>query len=301
MEIASRQGAKKRIKTLRLCALARDLVRTCLHEANMEKKMMSEPTRESTITLQEITRENAREIIRLKVSEVQEQFVASNVISLAQAYFERDHAWFRAIYADETPVGFVMLYDDPREPVYFLWRFMIDERYQGLGYGRKALNLLIQHVKTRPAATEIKVSYVPKDGNPGPFYAKLGFTETGEVEGDEKVMKLTLTYENDDSPKPPLGKPLTHIVMVKLKDPTPENIDEAVEKIRSMEGKIDVLKSLEVGRDIVRSERSYDLALIAKFEDRAGLEIYNTHPVHQPILAYLRERMSTATAVDFES
>ena len=262
---------------------------------------MSEPTRESTIRLREITQENAREIIQLKVSETQEQFVASNVISLAQAYFEREHAWFRGIYADDAPVGFVMLYDDPQEPVYFLWRFMMDARYQGLGYGRQAINLLIEHVKTRPAAREIKVSYVPKDGNPGPFYAKLGFVETGEVEGGETVMKLDLVYEDGDAPKPPLGKPLTHIVMVKLKDPTPENIDEAVEKIRSMDGKIDVLKSLEVGGDIVRSERSYDLALIAKFEDRAGLEIYNTHPVHQPVLAYLRERMRAATAVDFES
>jgi hypothetical protein len=68
-----------------------------------------------------------------------------------------------------------------------------------------------------------------------------------------------------------------------------------------MDGKIEVLKSLEVGQDVVRSARSYDLALIARFEDRAGLEIYNTHPVHQPILAYLRERMSAVTAVDFES
>ena len=262
---------------------------------------MSEPTRESTISLREITRENAGKIIKLKVSEAQEQFVASNVISLAQAYFERDHAWFRGIYADETPVGFMMLYDDPREPVYYLWRFMIDARYQGMGYGRKAINLLIEHVKTRPAATELKVSYVPEEGGPGPFYAKHGFVETGEVDDGENVMKLALVYDNGDAPKPALGKPVTHIVMVKLKEPTSENINEAVGKIRSMEGKIDVVKSLEVGRDIVRSERSYDLALIAKFEDRAGLEIYNTHPVHQPVLAYLRERLSSAVAVDFES
>lgn len=262
---------------------------------------MSEPTKESVVTLQEITEEILRPILKLEVSEAQRNFVAPNPVSVAQAYFQRDHAWFRGIYADETPVGFLMLYDDPREPVYFLWRFMIDARYQGMGYGRKAIELLIEHVKTRPAATEIKVSYVPGEGTPGPFYAKLGFVETGEMEGDEVVMALQLEYGEGEEVVPKYGRPVTHIVMAKLKEPTDENIDEAIAKIRAMEGKIDVLKSLEVGKDIVRSGRSYDLALIAKFDDMAGLEVYNTHPVHLPILAYLRERVSSVVAVDFES
>ena len=262
---------------------------------------MSEPTRESVVTLREVSKDNAREIIKLEVTEAQNEFVAPNDISIAQAYFERDRAWFRAIYADETPVGFLMLYDDPRQPVYFLWRLMVDARFQRLGYGRRAIDLLVAYVKTRPSATELKVSYVPGDGSPGPFYAKYGFVETGEVEGNENVMSLQLDYAAGEGPKSAWGRPLTHIVMIKLKDPTPENIEEAVAQIRSMAGKIDVLKSLEVGQDVVRSERSYDLALIAKFEDRAGLETYNTHPDHQPVLAYLRERMSAVTAVDFES
>lgn len=262
---------------------------------------MSGPNRESVVTLREVTRDNAREIIKLEVAEGQNKFVAPNDISLAQAYFEREKAWFRAIYADETPVGFMMLYEDPREPVYYLWRLMMDARYQGMGYGRRALDLLVDYVKTRPSATELKVSYVPGEGSPGPFYARYGFEETGEVHDGENVMILKLAYADGEGPKPAWGRPLTHIVMIKLKDPTPENIDEAVAQIRSMEGKIEVLKSLEVGKDVVRSERSYDLALIAKFEDRARLEVYNTHPVHLPVLAYLRERMSAVTAVDFES
>lgn len=93
---------------------------------------------------------------------------------------------------------------------------------------------------------------------------------------------------------------ITHIVMVKLKEPTAENIAEVVAKIKSMRGQIDVLRSLEVGADIVRSERAYDVALIARFDDMAGLETYNTHPVHLPVLDFLRARISAA-AVDFES
>jgi diamine N-acetyltransferase len=156
---------------------------------------MNEPekevTRESVISLREVTADTVRAIIRLKVKPEQEQFVANNATSIAQAYFE-PKAWFRAIYADETPVGFVMLYDDPEKPEYFLWRYMLDSRYQRMGFGRQALLLFIDHVRSRPNATELLTSYVPGEGSPRPFYLGLGFVETGEVEDGENVVKLVL-------------------------------------------------------------------------------------------------------------
>lgn len=71
-----------------------------------------EPTvnQDARITLREVTAETVNAILRLSVKEHQKQLVASNAVSIAQAHF-RPEAWFRAIYADETPVGFVMLYD----------------------------------------------------------------------------------------------------------------------------------------------------------------------------------------------
>ena len=65
--------------------------------------------------------------------------MAPNSVSIAQAYFE-PKAWFRAVYADEEPVGFVMVHEDPDEPEYFLWRLMIDEEHQGNGFGRRVLD-----------------------------------------------------------------------------------------------------------------------------------------------------------------
>lgn len=150
-----------------------------------------ELTREAKVSLREVTKDTSGEILRLKVKPEQEQFVASNAVSIAQAYFE-EKAWFRAVYADDTPVGFLMLYDDPDEATYYLWRFMIDQRYQRLGFGRRALQLLIEHVRTRPNATSLLLSYVPAEGGPEPFYASLGFVNTGEVEDGENVMKLEL-------------------------------------------------------------------------------------------------------------
>ncbi len=152
----------------------------------------TEPSSTSVTTLREISEETLRPILRLKVSPEQEKYVASNAVSIAQAYFQRDTAWFRGIYADETPVGFLMLDDKPTEASYFLWRFMIDARYQKFGFGKRAVALLIEHVKTRPNATSLGVSCVPDDeGSPCAFYEKLGFVYTGEKDEDELILKLT--------------------------------------------------------------------------------------------------------------
>jgi diamine N-acetyltransferase len=146
---------------------------------------------EPTVTLREVTSETVRAICRLEVRPEQRGYVAPNAVSIAQAYFE-PRAWFRAVYADETPAGFVMLHDDPEKPEYYLWRFMIDAEHQGRGYGRAALDLLVDYVRSRPGATELFSSYVPGDDGPGGFYLRYGFVETGEVEGDEVVIRLQL-------------------------------------------------------------------------------------------------------------
>lgn len=146
---------------------------------------------EATVTLREVTQETVNSILNLCVTKEQEPFVASNAVSIAEAYFSTE-AWFRAIYADETPVGFLMLSDQPDKGEYFLWRFMVDAQHQGKGYGRRALELLIEHVKTRPNAKELFLSHVPGPGSPEGFYRKLDFEHTGEKADEELVMKLTL-------------------------------------------------------------------------------------------------------------
>ncbi|MEE9553999.1 MAG: GNAT family N-acetyltransferase [candidate division Zixibacteria bacterium] len=147
--------------------------------------------KESIIELREITKDTVREICNLKVSDDQNKFVAPNAVSIAQAYFHKE-AWFRGIYADDSPVGFLMLEDNGEKPEYFLWRMMIDTRYQGMGFGKKAMMLFIDHVKTLPDATELLTSCVPGDGSPEGFYVNLGFRPTGEIDDGEIVMRLGL-------------------------------------------------------------------------------------------------------------
>jgi diamine N-acetyltransferase len=152
-----------------------------------------EPGPDACVTLREITGETVTQICKLSdtLPEAQNRMVAPNAVSIAQAHFA-EHAWFRAIYADETPVGFVMLWDDGEKGEYFLWRLMVAAPYQRNGYGRRAIDQLIDYVRTRPNAAELKASYVPMDGGPEGFYHKLGFEETGEVMHGENVVRLPL-------------------------------------------------------------------------------------------------------------
>ena len=151
------------------------------------------PGRDAKVTLREIDQQDLRHVLKLsdQMAPNQDRMVAPNAVSIAQAHFN-DHAWFRAIYADETPVGFIMLYDDPQNAEYFLWRLMIAAPHQGKGFGRHAMAHLIDYVRGRPGARELKASYVPIPGGPWPFYRALGFEPTGEMDGDEVVIRLAL-------------------------------------------------------------------------------------------------------------
>jgi diamine N-acetyltransferase len=147
--------------------------------------------KDPVITLQKVTKETVWSIMDLNVTENQKSFVAPNAHSIAEAYFSKE-AWFRGIFVDENPVGFVMLYADMKKPEYYLWRLMIDKDHQRKGYGYLAMEQVIAHVKALPGAKELLTSYMPGDGNPSPFYCKLGFEETGQWDKDEKILKLKL-------------------------------------------------------------------------------------------------------------
>ena len=119
------------------------------------------PAKTPAVTLRTITAQTVRTIINLQVSPQQRHLVASNAVSLAEALFHPE-AWYRAVYADDDPVGFVMLYDEhlrptpPAQPSVVLWRFMIDHRYQGRGIGRLALQSVLERVRGYPALERLE-------------------------------------------------------------------------------------------------------------------------------------------------
>ncbi|MDF2503655.1 MULTISPECIES: Dabb family protein [Clostridium] len=93
----------------------------------------------------------------------------------------------------------------------------------------------------------------------------------------------------------------THIVFFKLKDRDSENLNKAKEILLGMEGKIPMLKELTVGIDVVHSQRSYDIALITKFDSKEDMDKYQVHPVHiNEVIKYLKPMLDGSAAVDFE-
>ena len=132
------------------------------------------------IHLKDITKTNLISIINLDVGEKQKDQVASNSISIAQGHYSNS-AWFKGIFNDDNAVGFVMLDLITKENKCFLWRFMIDKKYQGKGYGKIALSQVIDYVKSLKVYDEMKTSYVPKKNDAKGFYKNFGFIESEEI------------------------------------------------------------------------------------------------------------------------
>ena len=150
--------------------------------------------------LTEITDANRDVVLALRVAPSQERFVGT-VESALQDAIDYPHAnpWFRAVYADSEPVGFIMVSWDiePQPPEiigpWFLWKIIIDQRFQGLGYGAAAVREVASLIRSA-GATELLTSYVPDADGPAGFYARLGFVPTGEYdENGEPIVRLPLT------------------------------------------------------------------------------------------------------------
>ena len=146
---------------------------------------------ETIVTLREITADTVRAICALETNEHQKDFVSPNAVSIAQAHFAPS-ALFRAVYAGETPVGFLMWRPEDGGSVCYLWRLMIDRHHQSRGYGRAAMALLFTSAR-RDGFKRLLTSYVPGDAGPQEFYIKLGFRDTGESRPNgECLMDLAL-------------------------------------------------------------------------------------------------------------
>lgn len=151
------------------------------------------------ISLREVTGENVKSVMALSdtLSPDQYELVAPNTVSLAHAYVYRDVAWPRAVYLDETPIGFVMLnkdckyFDSETVNGAYLWRFMIASDYQGKGYGKAVINLLVDMLKEE-GKKHFKVTSMLSEGSPKEFYEKQGFVNTGEMQGDELILFMEL-------------------------------------------------------------------------------------------------------------
>ena len=132
------------------------------------------------IYLRDVTKANLISIVNLDVNEQQRGQVASNAVSIAQGHYSKS-AWFKGIFNDDIAIGFIMLDLNTEKNICFLWRFMIDKKYQGKGYGKIALTQVIDYVKSFKELNKVRTSYVPKDISAEGFYKNFGFIKSKKV------------------------------------------------------------------------------------------------------------------------
>jgi diamine N-acetyltransferase len=146
-----------------------------------------------------VTKDNWKELVRLKVREDQTHFVASNLYSIAEAQFGDDYEghWDMhpfGIYDGESPVGFLMYgynFEHPKQQA-FIIRLMVDQDSQGKGYGRFGMEKMLEIFSLDERIQVVGISYEPENESARKLYASLGFEETGEMVGDEVEAVLRL-------------------------------------------------------------------------------------------------------------
>jgi ribosomal protein S18 acetylase RimI-like enzyme len=152
-----------------------------------------------TVTLREITEANLDSVLEVRTTPEQERFVSPVASSMAEAASTPEgNPWYRAVYADDEAVGFVMVSWNvvPQPPhvngPWFLWKLLIDSRHQRLGYGRQVVRQVVE-LACENGATELLTSHVPGEGGPAGFYERLGFVPRGDVDPDgEIILRLDL-------------------------------------------------------------------------------------------------------------
>lgn len=141
------------------------------------------------ITLREVDRDNFFELIRLKVKENQKDFVATNIFSIAQSKVQPECIPL-AIYNDEIAVGFLMYCIDVDDNNYWIYRLMIDEKYQGRGFGKKAMELIMDELRKDRNHNVIYISFEPDNQGARLLYEKLGFISDNRMVEDEIVYRF---------------------------------------------------------------------------------------------------------------
>ncbi|MCG3220563.1 MAG: GNAT family N-acetyltransferase [Candidatus Heimdallarchaeota archaeon] len=141
------------------------------------------------IDIKEITAENWIEAVKLKVKNDQESFVASNAVSLAQSKF---HPFLEChgFFLDEEMVGFSATGKNPEDEAIWIARFMIGEKFQGKGYGKKCSVKLLEFLKEKHNCSEIFLDVAPENEVAIKMYESVGFKDTGKIQGKSKVFKL---------------------------------------------------------------------------------------------------------------
>jgi diamine N-acetyltransferase len=140
------------------------------------------------VKIVELNAQNWYECCVLEVSEEQRDFIEPNAISIAQSKFESALKPY-AIYFEDKIVGFLMFNSVPEElNGYWIYRIMVDQKYQGSGIGKAATKLMIYEMTKLPNANKLVVGYHPENQGAHKLYQSFGFIDKGDRFGKEMAV-----------------------------------------------------------------------------------------------------------------
>jgi diamine N-acetyltransferase len=152
-----------------------------------------------SIELRPVSQQNWQSLIKLKVRDGQQDFVASNLYSIAESHFGFDEEghWDLfpyGLYTEGELVGFAMTGLNPNHSRFqgLILRLMVDEKYQGLGHGRRAMKVITEQFRANENVKTVCISYAPENEVARTLYASFGFVETGEMLESEVLAVLQL-------------------------------------------------------------------------------------------------------------
>ncbi|MEC2077187.1 GNAT family N-acetyltransferase [Metabacillus fastidiosus] len=152
-----------------------------------------------SLHIREVTAENWRSIAALSVSEQQKQFIESNAFSLAESQFE-ENGISVGLYDKETLVGYAMYgWSSSSTQSAWLDRFMIDCQFQGKGYAKQFIPLLIQRIQQQYSCKKIYLSLHPNNKLAQNLYESFGFYLNGEMDDTGPVFGIIMELNIDKS------------------------------------------------------------------------------------------------------
>ncbi len=143
----------------------------------------------SEIRLEPIRASNKKAVLALKLAEDQQDFLSDNASSLKEAAND-DDARPRAVVVGDRVVGFLMYDASVGDGEALIYRFMIDYRNQGRGYGRAALSALLKEIGALSHVRDVLVCYMPENEGARRLYQSAGFVDEGEDADGEMIARL---------------------------------------------------------------------------------------------------------------
>ena len=150
------------------------------------------------VDLRPITLDNFWDVIEIKISKEQEQYIPDNIFLIAMSKI-MSQCIPMAIYSNDTVIGFLMYGLDESKENYWIHIMMIGEKHQGKGYAKESFQKILTEIKKDKNIHKILLAVNKGNINAIKIYEKLGFRFNGHrLDEREWAVKIYQKLLNEE-------------------------------------------------------------------------------------------------------